>query len=197
MPERRCPACQTSLVDNVSADGICLTCGHDLAVTAPPPNWYLGNLDLRAVARWQRRLLWIILLAAVLQFGPFLIGPRFAPPYALTVLFGVSLIFVHLVGLVFTIFLMSALRYHILIRIILIVLMFAPCINLLVLVGISGAATIALRAAGLRVGLLGVRDEEVVRMLGANRCRHCGYMLISNTTGICPECGQPAATGTG
>jgi predicted amidophosphoribosyltransferase len=40
--------------------------------------------------------------------------------------------------------------------------------------------------------------EQVERVLGLYRCRKCGYSLIGNTSGICPECGtQVAAPASG
>lgn len=190
MAERACPACKTALEGNVSADGVCLTCGHDLAATAPPPNWYRGNLDLRRTAKHQRRLLWVIFALLVLYLVPVLLPIPYISPPIVDVVSLVVIIALDLVALVFTIQLMSALQYHILLRVLLGLLMFAPCVNLIVLLAINSSATNALRAAGLKVGLLGVSDEQVVRLLGANRCRECGYLLVGNTTGICPECGS-------
>ncbi|HPM25002.1 MAG TPA: hypothetical protein PLP66_13930, partial [Phycisphaerae bacterium] len=75
------------------------------------------------------------------------------------------------------------------------ILMFAPCVNLIILLVINQQATAVLRKAGLRVGLMGVKDEQVVRLLGLYCCRKCSYSLIGNVSGVCPECGTPVGTG--
>jgi rRNA maturation endonuclease Nob1 len=62
----------------------------------------------------------------------------------------------------------------------------------LVLVTINLSVTRTLRRAGLRVGFMGVRPDEIERVLNANLCRGCGYNLTGNISGICPECGRPA-----
>lgn len=49
----------------------------------------------------------------------------------------------------------SGLGWHVAVRILLLLLMFVPLVNLIVLLVVSGRATRALRAAGYRVGLLG------------------------------------------
>ncbi|MEW6252552.1 MAG: hypothetical protein AB1716_18090 [Planctomycetota bacterium] len=63
--------------------------------------------------------------------------------------------------------------------------------NLLVLLVISQQTTGALRAAGLRVGFMGVKDEDLLRVLDVWRCHGCGYSLVGNVSGVCPECGRP------
>lgn len=87
--------------------------------------------------------------------------------------------------------LQAALAVHTAWRILTGIFLFAPCISLLVLLAVNSRATSALQRAGLVVGFMGVRDEEVVKLLGASRCRHCSYLLVGNTSGICPECGTP------
>ena len=56
MAERTCPACSSPLENNVSPSGRCLACGHDLAVTAPPPGWKVGKIDLGEIAKRQGEL---------------------------------------------------------------------------------------------------------------------------------------------
>ncbi|MCG3137770.1 MAG: hypothetical protein HJJLKODD_01620 [Phycisphaerae bacterium] len=36
MSERRCPACQAAVENNVSSSGHCLICGHDLIMHRSP-----------------------------------------------------------------------------------------------------------------------------------------------------------------
>jgi hypothetical protein len=38
---------------------------------------------------------------------------------------------------------------------------------------------------------LGIYLWRKTRAFPEGRCRHCGYNLIGNTSGICPECGTP------
>lgn len=46
-----------------------------------------------------------------------------------------------------------------------------------------------LRLAGVRVGFLGVREEEL-RRLRSGVCFHCGYDMAGLPTPLCPECGK-------
>lgn len=100
MANRQCPACHTPLQGNVSADGVCLSCGHDLATTAPPPNWHVANRDLRQIARRQRALLWIILGVILLQVSPLMAGHLSVVPW-LRVIIVVGGLALELVALVF------------------------------------------------------------------------------------------------
>ena len=52
------------------------------------------------------------------------------------------------------------------------------------------------------LGLFGVlpaariaRWRRLRRRAGVNTCRHCGYDLTGNVSGVCPECGQRGAAG--
>jgi hypothetical protein len=103
----------------------------------------------------------------------------------LPVLTLVVLVFV-VVGVVM---MLAALQRHVVLIILFAILMIAPCINLLVLLIANSMATSALRAAGLQVGFMGVKDEDVVRLLSPNLCRQCSYNLTGNVSGRCPECG--------
>jgi len=53
----------------------------------------------------------------------------------------------------------AGLGWHVAVRILLLVLMFVPLVNLIVLLVVSGRATRALRDAGYRVGLLGASKK--------------------------------------
>lgn len=70
------------------------------------------------------------------------------------------------------------------------VLMLAPCANLLLLVLVNMSVTRTLRRAGLHVGLMGVKGEEVERIVNPELCSGCGYNLTGNVSGYCPECGR-------
>lgn len=45
------------------------------------------------------------------------------------------------------------------------------------------------RATGVRVGLLGVREEQLMRFR-SGICFFCGYDLSGLSTALCPECGK-------
>lgn len=89
--------------------------------------------------------------------------------------------------------LLGALRATLFLKLTASVFCVAPCISLLMLVVVNLYATKALRDAGLKVGLMGISDDEVVRGLAPFICRNCGYSLIGNISGVCPECGTPVS----
>lgn len=68
------------------------------------------------------------------------------------------------------------------------VLMFVPLVNFLLILAVNHRATILLRRHGVRVGLLGVGNEELVKLV-EGVCRGCGYSLEGLVGGVCPECG--------
>ena len=86
--------------------------------------------------------------------------------------------------------LMAAMRMSVLTRIVYVVLLFIPLVSFVVLLVISGQATSVLRAAGARVGLMGVPKDDYNR-LRPGHCRGCGY----DRSGLellqaCPECNR-------
>ena len=98
-----------------------------------------------------------------------------------------------LIASVQTVFLTVAMRFNVVWVIFYGILALAPCLNILVLLSVSSQATAMLKVAGLRMGLLGVSDEQVMRKLASNRCRQCGYILTEGVaTTVCPECGSPS-----
>ncbi len=99
--------------------------------------------------------------------------------------------FAALAACMYLVLLMTALRYNPFIIVLFSFLTVVPCANLLTLLAINGRATRVLRDAGLSVGFMGVRDEDVVRKLDPRLCGNCGYDLTGNTSGRCPECGTP------
>ncbi len=68
-------------------------------------------------------------------------------------------------------------------------LMPLPAVNLVVMAFASSQAASVLSKAGLRVGIFGVSDREVMAKRNLNLCRQCGYDLTGNVSGRCPECG--------
>lgn len=185
-----CPSCRQTFEGVSDPLGVCPFCGGSLA---PPPQTIdpLRGIDLRQVARRQRMLLWYVLAALLTQLllftGGFAVHPIIAVATAL------AFWIVQIVIIVGVVRLLAALGVNVLWRIITIVLLFAPCFNLLLLLGINRQATKALRKAGLRVGLMGVPDEQVVRRMSVHICRVCGYNLTGNVSGVCPECGTAIA----
>jgi len=150
------------------------------------------GVDLRLLARRQRMVLWLFLGSAVGELLLFAPGASrlTAQGAVVEVMIMLSVRVAVIAG---TVLVLRALRTNVMLLIALTVLMILPLVNLLVLLAENGRATKTLRKAGLRVGLMGVKDEEVVRLLGANRCRKCSYDLTGNLTGVCPECGVPIA----
>ncbi len=136
-------------------------------------------------------MIWLLLLALVMQFLPFLSRWSFGPAVAL--LLGLFQLLVYVGMIVGVVLILVAISSHLLVTILCGVLMISPCGNLFVLVLVNMSVTRALKRAGLRVGFMGVPDEEVERVLDPNLCTGCGYSLTGNVTGICPECGRSIA----
>lgn len=183
-----CPICRTEMA---AGTAVCMACGFNAIEGAPLPGWVRQGVDLRTVARRQRLLLWFVLGLLALQFAPFMIRSS----SLLDVVTTLALLVMTISVLVAVVTLTIALRRHVIVTVLYAVLMLAPCINLIILLVINQQATAVLRKAGLRVGLMGVKDEQVVRLLGLYVCRKCSYSLIGNVSGVCPECGTPVGTG--
>jgi hypothetical protein len=181
-----CPACGQPISTEQGVD-CCSACGFNLT-WATLPGWVVQGVDLRTVARRQRLLLWFVLVALAMNFSPLIMA---GVPTIIASFISLFIIAVYVLIMIGTMHMLTALRTHIALRILLLVLMFAPCLNILILLIANQMATSALRRAGLKVGLMGVSDEQVKRVLSGYRCRKCGYSLIGNTSGICPECGTP------
>ncbi len=110
--------------------------------------------DLRSIASYQKGILVCILvylLAVVCQFAI----PEESRPMAMLVV-GLA----GLAGTVF-VFLLAMKVYSTGTGIVLGILTFIPCINLLVLLAVNGKATTILRANGIRVGLFGANLPEL------------------------------------
>jgi hypothetical protein len=98
---------------------------------------------------------------------------------------------VKLVVIVVLLRLMAALRLPFVARVLLTPFLLLGCFDLLTILAVNRYATRALENAGLQVGFLGVKDDEVVAHLSRERCNTCGYDLTGNVSGVCPECGAP------
>lgn len=188
MSSVQCPGCQQPLPADPRPD-TCPLCGVSLSEGPPRVGWQIGGADLRRVARYQRRLLWLVLVvvgvsAATLGFGPGV------PPWVqglealpAVVLLAAVTILVQAGGL------FSALGMPLFTRVVCFALLLVPWLNIAVVIALDQLAIYVLRCAGLRVGVLGVSDAQVIRQLDFHRCRVCGYSLVGNTSGRCPECG--------
>ena len=187
-----CPFCQQQLPGGgVSPAGCCPFCGKALQDQPAQTSFVVKGVDIRLVAKRQRMLLWLILAMLVMQFVPFMAmqaGQIGAVTAALIPILSLVVLVFVVIGVVM---MLAALQRYIILIILFAILMIAPCINLLVLLIANSMATRALRAAGLRVSLMGVKDEDVVRLLSPNLCRQCAYDLTGNVSGRCPECGTP------
>lgn len=199
--ERRCPACGISAIDNVTASGFCRGCGHDLIPNAQPPLWK-RDVDLRAVARHHRHVQ--VLAIALLMIYGFAIalpaglstgsGTGARGGSSVIGAFGVIGSVVPIVASFAAVVLVSkltmAMRWNGILVLIFAILAIAPCLNIVVLLIVAARATGMLKTAGLEVGLMGVSDEQVLRVLSQNRCRTCGYILVLGSASThCPECG--------
>jgi hypothetical protein len=145
--------------------------------------------DIRKLARRQRWVLWMLLAAIGSQVGVSMLSARFASPVMLIglVLLQLSFLVLLIVG---SILVLHAQGTHPIVTILCAIVMIAPTGNLLLLVLINRSVTRTLRKAGLHVGFMGVKDEEVERVLDPSLCRGCGYNLTGNVSGVCPECGR-------
>lgn len=188
-----------------SADGICHECGATMpplassSIPLAKPVLMGGSAppDLRVVARMQRWLLWLVLSIMAFYLLFTIAGPAFmfrgaGPNLAYIVVMEVVLLGLYVASVVVVILLLNAMRSHIATKIVCGILVFAPCVNLIMLVLVNRKATAILKTAGIPVGFMGASDRAVVLKTDPTICRHCGYSLIGNLSGRCPECGDPA-----
>ncbi len=133
-------------------------------------------------------MLWLILIAIAAQFLPFLPLGQLGP--VLFLMLSVLWVVLYLLLGVGVVLLLSAQRSHVLIIIACGILSLAPCANLLLLLLVNMSVTRTLRRAGLHVGLMGVNEEDVERIVNPELCNGCGYNLTGNVSGYCPECGR-------
>lgn len=110
--------------------------------------------DLRLVVKYQRGLLFCVLIHILAIFFGWLIPPELRGVAGL-VLFGAGVI-----GLVF-VFLLSTKVYGTVAGLFLGLLTLVPCIGLIVLIIVNQKATTVLRQNGLKVGLLGADPNAV------------------------------------
>lgn len=113
------------------------------AVTGPGAGEW-SREELIAVARYQKNIQWLVLVGLLLLFVPF------------------GNLLLGLVGLFFIYHLARALRSRV--AILYVVAAFIPLLGLLSLLRLVTRATRVLRAAGIRVGVMGARMEDFERL---------------------------------
>lgn len=150
--------------------------------------------DIRKLARRQRWLLWMLLASICSQFAISALSVRSAVPAAFIALALLQIVFLVLL-IVGTVLVLHAEGTRPIVTFLCAIVMIAPCGNFLLLFLINQSVVRTLRKAGLRVGFMGVKDEEVDRALDPSLCRGCGYNLTGNVSGFCPECGIPVPPG--
>jgi len=177
-------------------------CGHCGQHLRSPvvEGWVVQGIDLRHVARWQRRLLWYLLALLMVPCTYWILPNALgALPMTTTSVLaaanGVLYLAAYVLVAVGVVGMLKALKKPTWMLIVYALLMIAPCVNYLMLLIANAHATTALRLAGLHVGFMGVKDADVVRLLSRYACHRCGYSLVGNTSGTCPECGTPSHIG--
>ncbi|REK30605.1 MAG: hypothetical protein DWQ42_01570 [Planctomycetota bacterium] len=113
--------------------------------------------ELRAIARYQRGIIQVILAYLVLGICAAVIGPQI--PVVLLAARVLALVVVF-VGLIFVVLLASKV-YSLGVSILFAVLSIVPCLNLLVLLVLSSKATAELRENNIHVGFLGARMSDI------------------------------------
>lgn len=190
MASLTCPTCRRTFHDLPSLETPCPGCGRSLFARPIPQPATKRDLDYRLIARRQRWLLWLVLIAIAAIFLPlFGIFTSGGASMAMLILMGIVRIVMHVLLVVGAVLILTSMRTHPAITIICGFLMLAPCANLIFLVFINMSATRTMRKAGLHVGLMGVKDEEAERLMNPRLCRKCGYDMTGNVSGRCPECG--------
>lgn len=136
----------------------------------------MTDVNLNRLARQQRTITGILLL---LLAGHILLG-LFVPLGVL----------IHVIMLVFVLRMLRTMHIGTALTVSACTGMLIPIVNVVVLLVVNQAACSVLRQAGLRVGPLGVRQEDLSRIGEiTGRCTHCWYDLTGNVSGYCPECG--------
>ncbi len=135
---------------------------------AIPVLGYQGNQNpdgwqrVRRIAKAQRFLLWMVLLSLILIAPAQLL--QFVAPGLPAALFGLLalglMVAAGVMRVIATYQLARALGYGTALIILLLVLSFAPCLGLIILLIINQQATSALTKAGLKVGLMGAKCPD-------------------------------------
>ena len=145
------------------------------------------HLDLVRIAKRQRELLYCILgnIVASIAFVALSQGSLTLMIFGNLLYFGMAV-----VSMVYFARLALAVGTHPVTVAIACAAMLLPLIGLIVLLVVNGRATLFLRFAGSKVGLLGVSNREMHKLY-AGACENCGYSTENLAGDRCPECGMP------
>ncbi|MFI4897371.1 MAG: hypothetical protein ACIARR_06060 [Phycisphaerales bacterium JB059] len=157
--------------------------------TTDPSPPTTGAPDLAGVAHAQRWLLWHV-LALLGVTASLAISPVNAPVWVGSVKLSLYVI-VTLLTIAMSVRLSLACAGSGAMTLVAALLMFIPMLNFALLASLNARATEILRAAGVRVGVMGAPLSEI-RKLRPGLCRACGYDLSGLRDDRCPECGAPA-----
>ena len=146
-----------------------------------------GTIELIKVADRQRSLIWLILLSILSMICFFgLISVNLIAGFV----FGILILVLQLLALIQTFRLSAAMKSGYIMPILLVFGIFVPLLGLIMLLLISGQANGLFRAAGIKIGFMGVPKSEYPKLTKGN-CPGCGYSRDGlEPLQTCPECGR-------
>jgi hypothetical protein len=124
--------------------------------------------QVRAIGLAQRRIMWVILAALLLTLsfpvGGYLVSPMMgnnSVAMAVIAVFALGRLAILAMMMIGVFQLATALGHGMVARILFLIAMFVPLVNLIVLLSINGQATRILRHHNIRVGLMGPRVADL------------------------------------
>jgi len=161
----------------------------------------MSRAEVVKIAAAQKLLLWVILgalgLTTAAVISSFALADSMATPQALAGV-AIGLRVMQLVLLIFQIY--AVVRLCLALNegtatAIYVVVMCIPCVSLILLLFLNGRATARLKAAGIRVGLMGANFADVANYEPTERkCPGCGE-AIDEAEARCPMCGKDVSAG--
>ncbi|MEM9373329.1 MAG: hypothetical protein AAGA55_06775 [Planctomycetota bacterium] len=148
------------------------------------------DLDLVKIGRRQRSVYWCAVAIVALLFTQIMIAVLAPGAVSGYFLLGLSLLYwlVALAGVVFVVRLQAAMGTGVIG--LMVYAIAALLLTFLVLLAVHSQASTVLRLAGAKVGLNGVSDDEL-RKLVPGHCRGCGYDRVGlEPLQDCPECSR-------
>ena len=147
----------------------------------------INEVDLIKVATRQRSLIWLILLSILAMVG--FIALLSVNTVAGLILGGLLVVF-QLLALIQTFRLSAAMKSGYIMPVLLIFGIVIPFLGLIMLLLISGQANGLFKAAGVKIGFMGVPKSEYPKLTKGN-CPGCGYSRDGlEPLQTCPECGR-------
>lgn len=147
----------------------------------------MNEVDLIKVATRQRSLIWLILLSILAMVG--FIALLSVNTVAGIILGGLLVVF-QLLALIQTFRLSAAMKSGYIMPVLLIFGIVIPFLGLIMLLLISGQANGLFKAAGVKIGFMGVPKSEYPKLTKGN-CPGCGYSRDGlEPLQTCPECGR-------